>query len=259
MADTDTDKAPEKEGLISHLTELRTRLLRIITALVLAFLAVFPFAGELYSLLASPLLAKLPPEGDLIAIGVLSPFMVQITTSFFAGFVVALPYILFEIWRFVAPGLYENEKRLVAPLVVSSTLLFFTGILFAYFLVFEVVFGFIAAIAPGAILWTPDISEFLSFVVTVFLAFGAAFETPVAVWLLVRSGAVTVEDLKKARPYIIVGAFVIAAIVTPPDVISQLLLAIPCWLLFELGLFLAPSKKAEEDAEETPAQKSKAA
>ncbi|MGI9337315.1 MAG: twin-arginine translocase subunit TatC [Gammaproteobacteria bacterium] len=240
MSEAKEDDA--KEGLLGHLTELRTRLLRIICALLAVFVAVFPFAGELYSLLAAPLLAKLSPGGDLIAIGVLTPFMVQLTTAFFAAVVIALPYMFYEIWRFVAPGLYSGEKRLIAPLVISSTLLFFAGMVFAYFLVFEVVFGFIAAVTPEDVLWTPDISEFLAFAAALFLAFGAAFEMPVAVWLLVRSGAVTVEQLKKARPYIIVGAFVVAAIVTPPDVISQLLLAIPCWLLFELGLFLAPKK-----------------
>ena len=234
-----------KEGLIGHLTELRSRLLRIIAALFVAFVAVFPFAGELYSLLAAPLVAKLSPGGDLIAIGVLTPFMVQLTTAFFGAVVIALPYILFEIWRFVAPGLYAAEKRLIIPLVVSSTLLFFAGMVFAYFLVFEVVFGFIAAVTPDDVLWTPDISEFLAFAAALFLAFGAAFEMPVAVWLLVRSGAVTVGQLKKARPYVIVGAFVIAAIVTPPDVISQLLLAIPCWLLFELGILLSPKPPKE--------------
>lgn len=244
---TDAAKDEEsQEGLIGHLTELRSRLLRIIAALLLAFVAAFPFAGDLYSLLAAPLLAKLAPAGgDLIAIGVLTPFMVQLTTAFFAAFVVALPYMLFEIWKFVAPGLYAAEKRLIIPLVLSSTLLFFAGMVFAYFLVFEVVFGFIAAVTPEDVLWTPDISEFLAFAAALFLAFGAAFEMPVAVWLLVRSGAVSIEQLKKARPYVIVGAFVVAAILTPPDVISQLLLAIPCWLLFELGLFLAPKTPKE--------------
>ena len=192
------DDKESKEGLISHLTELRARLLRIIAVLLLAFVVVFPFAGDLYSVLAAPLLAKLPTGGDLIAIGVLTPFIVQLTTAFFAAFVIALPYVLFEIWKFVAPGLYAGEKRLIAPLVISSTLLFFAGMVFAYFLVFEVVFGFIAAITPEAVLWTPDISEFLAFAAALFLAFGAAFETPVAVWLLVRSGATTTTQLKKA-------------------------------------------------------------
>ncbi len=242
------EKDGVKEGLIAHLTELRDRLLRVIGVLLLAFFCIFPFAGDLYSRLAAPLLAELSREGNLVAIGVLSPFMVQLTTAFFAAFLLTLPHTLFQVWRFVAPGLYAGEQRLVLPLVVSSTLLFYIGMAFAYFLVFKVVFGFIAAVTPEAVLWTPDISAFFSFAVTIFIAFGAAFETPVAVWLLVRSGAVSAEDLKKARRYVIVGAFVVAAIFTPPDVVSQLLLAIPCWLLFELGLLVAPSPKKSEEA-----------
>ena len=164
---------------------------------------------------------------------------------FFTAFLIALPYVLYEVWRFIAPGLYAHEKKLVLPLIASSTVLFFIGMAFAYFLVFQTVFGFITAISPEGVNWTPDIAEYFSFAITLFIAFGVAFEIPVVVYLLVHAGVTEVETLKKARPYIIVGAFVVAAIFTPPDVISQLMLAIPCWLLFELGLLLAPKKKKD--------------
>jgi len=229
------------DGLLGHLSDLRRCLLRCVLALVVLMFALLPVAGDLYQLLARPLLESLPQGANLVSISVIGPFTVQITTAALGAFLISLPYLLYEIWRFVAPGLYAHEKRMILPLVASSTLLFYSGMLFAYFMVFQVVFGFIASIAPDEMLWTPDAHAFFSFAVSIFIAFGAAFETPVAVYLLVRSGAVEAGTLRRGRPWVIVGAFVVAAIVTPPDVISQLLLAIPCWLLFELGLLFAPS------------------
>ena len=240
-------EALPKDGLLGHLAELRGCLLRCIGALsALTFVFLIPFngaplAGELYSALALPLTrALLPGGGQLVSIGMLDPFIVQIATALLAALLVSLPYLWFEVWRFVAPGLYANEKRLVLPLIASSTALFYLGMLFAYFMVFRVVFGFVASVAPEGMVWTPDINRFFNFAITMFIAFGVAFETPVAVYLLVRAGIVEADTLRGARRYVIVGAFVAAAIFTPPDVISQLLLAVPCWLLFELGLFLAP-------------------
>ena len=234
-----------KDGFLSHLTELRSCLLRSVCAVFGIFIVLVPFAKNLYSILAAPLLEKLPQGGDLIAIGVLSPFIVPMIICFFTAFLIALPYVLYEVWRFIAPGLYAHEKKLVLPLIASSTILFFIGMAFAYFLVFQTVFGFISAISPEGVRWTPDIAEYFSFTITLFIAFGVAFEIPVVVYLLIHTGVTEIETLKKARPYIIVGAFVVAAIFTPPDVISQLMLAIPCWLLFELGLLLAPKKKKD--------------
>lgn len=242
----------KEEGLLSHLLELRGCLMRILVALLLLMFGVFPFAGTLYSYLAAPLLeelARATQQTELVAIGVLSPFMIQITTAFFFAFWAGLPYVLYEVWRFVAPGLYQHEKRLILPLIVSSTLLFSAGMAFAYFLVFKVVFAFIATMTPDGVSWTPDISEYFGFMIKIFLGFGLAFETPVVVYLLARTGIVSVAAMRRARPYVIVGAFIVAAIVTPPDVISQFMLAIPCWLLFEAGLLLAPKTPPHEAAE----------
>lgn len=251
-----TAENENSEGLLSHLLELRGCLMRIVIALLILMFGIFPFSGTLYSWLAEPMINELSAatqggSGDnkLVAIGVLSPFVIQITTSFFFAFWAGLPYVLYEVWKFVAPGLYRHEKRLILPLVVSSTLLFSLGMAFAYFLVFKVVFAFIAAMTPDGVSWTPDISEYFGFMIKIFLGFGLAFETPVAVYLLARTGVVDIETMRRARPYVIVGAFILAAIVTPPDVISQFMLAIPCWLLYELGLLLAPKQKAEGIAE----------
>ena len=238
MFGKNSDANPAMEGFIGHLVELRTRLLRSLAAVLILFLAAFPFAGEIYGILAAPLLEQLPESGSLIAVGAVSPFFVPMKTAFFFAVCVAMPYVLHEIWRFVAPGLYKREEGLALPLVVSSALLFYIGMGFAYFLVFKVVFGFIASIAPEAVSWTPDINELFGFMLALFFAFGLAFEVPVAVFILARAGVVELQDLKKARPYVIVGAFVVAAIFTPPDVISQLLLAIPCCLLYEIGLLV---------------------
>lgn len=227
------------DTFVSHLIELRDRLIRCLIAIVVVFLCLFPWASEIYNLLASPMLAALPKGGQMIATEVVSPFFVPVKVTMMIAFLIALPYVLFQIWAFVAPGLYAHEKKLVWPLVVASTILFLCGMAFAYFLVFPVVFGFITGVAPEGVAVMTDINKYLDFVLTMFLAFGITFEVPVAVILLVRMGAVTIAQLKEARPYVVVGAFVIGAIFTPPDVISQVLLALPLWLLYEAGIWVA--------------------
>ena len=227
------------DTFISHLIELRNRLLRIVAGIVLMFICLFPFANKIYSLLASPLLSQLPQGGQMIATAVTTPFFVPMKVAMLAAFVISLPYTLYQIWAFIAPGLYQHEKRFAAPMVVLSTLLFLIGMAFAYFLVFPVVFGFIAGTAPEGVAVMTDIGNYLDFVITLFLAFGLAFEVPVAVVILVRMGMVNVATLKEIRSYVIVGAFIAGAILTPPDVISQFMLAVPLWLLYEAGILAA--------------------
>ena len=227
------------ETFISHLIELRERLLRIVMGLVLVFLCLFPFANKIYTLLAHPLLAKLPAGGHMIATAVTTPFFVPMKVAMLAAFVISLPHTLYQLWAFVAPGLYTHERRFMAPLIVASTLLFIVGMAFAYFLVFPVVFGFITNSAPEGVAVMTDIGSYLDFVITLFMAFGMAFEVPVAVVLLVRFGMVNIKTLKEIRSYVIVGAFVLGAIFTPPDVISQIMLAVPLWLLYEVGILAA--------------------
>src|SRR5688572_24483066 len=229
------------ETFMSHLIELRQRLVRAVAAELVLLVALFiwPGSGYIYDLLAAPLMSALPEGAKMIAIGVITPFMVPIKVTALAAFVVALPYVLYQAWAFVAPGLYEHEKRLALPLVVASTLLFVAGMAFCYYIVFEQVFTVIHAWAPKSITPAPDIEAYFSFVLTMFLAFGITFEIPIVVIVLARMGIVTVEKLREARPYVVVGAFVIAAIVTPPDVLSQFMLAVPMCLLYEAGLFLA--------------------
>lgn len=227
------------DSFISHLIELRDRLLRAVSGVVLVFACLFPFARETYTLLAQPLLAQLPAGGQMIATAVTTPFFVPMKVSLLAAVVLSLPHTLYQLWAFVAPGLYPQEKRFAAPLVLLSTLLFLAGMAFAYFLVFPVVFGFITATAPEGVAVMTDIGNYLDFVITLFLAFGLAFEVPVVVVLLVRLGLVEVQTLRDIRSYVIVGAFVLGAIFTPPDVVSQILLAVPLWLLYEAGILVA--------------------
>ncbi|GBL47515.1 twin-arginine translocation protein TatC [Sulfuriferula multivorans] len=228
-----------QETFISHLIELRDRLLRSVIAVIVIFLGLFHWANDLYTLLAEPLLHALPKGGQLIATEVTAPFLVPIKVTLMAAFLIALPYILYQIWAFIAPGLYSHEKRLGVPLVVASVVLFFCGMAFAYFMVFPVVFGFITGVAPVGVAVMTDITKYLDFVMTMFMAFGITFEVPVIVVLLVKIGVVSVSKLREIRPYVIVGAFVIGAIFTPPDVISQSMLAVPLWLLYELGIIVA--------------------
>jgi len=236
-------KSPHEtqETFVSHLVELRERLLRALLAVLAVFLALFawPGPGAVYDVLALPLMKALPEGTRMIATGVVTPFLVPMKVTALVAFLIALPYVLYHAWAFVAPGLYEHEKRLALPVVVSSTVLFFLGVAFCYFFVFGKVFAFIHEFAPKSITPAPDIEAYFSFVITMFLAFGIAFEIPVAVVLLARFGVVSIAALRQARPYVIVGAFVVAAIVTPPDVLSQLLLALPMCLLYEVGLALA--------------------
>jgi sec-independent protein translocase protein TatC len=228
-----------QDSFISHLVELRDRLLRAILAVVVVFLCLFPWARDLYAMLAMPLIAALPAGGQMIATDVVGVFLVPVKVAFLVAFVIALPYVLYQVWAFVAPGLYIHEKRLVGPLVVASSVLFVVGMSFAYFLVFPVVFKFMASVAPEGVAWMTDIDKYLSFALTTFVAFGVTFEVPVAVIVLVRVGLVSVDKLKEIRPYVIVGAFVIGAVFTPPDVISQVMLAVPLWFLYELGIIAA--------------------
>lgn len=227
------------ETFISHLVELRDRLLRAIIAVAVVFVCLMPWAGDIYDLLALPMMSTLPEGTHMIATGVVTPFFVPVKVTMLVAFVLALPFVLYQAWAFVAPGLYAHERRLALPLVLGSTVLFILGMAFCYFFVFGMVFKFIAEFAPKSIVPAPDIEQYLSFVMSLFIAFGLTFEVPVAVILLVKTGVVSIAKLVEARPYVIVGAFVIAAIVTPPDVISQLMLAIPMCLLFELGIIIA--------------------
>ncbi len=227
------------KSFISHLLEVRTRLLYSFGALLLIFIAFLPWAADLYTLLAHPMLSKLPVGGNMIAIGVITPFFVPIKVAFMAAFLVALPYIMYQAWSFIAPGLYAHEKRMTLPLVMASTTLFYSGMAFAYFAVFPIMFDFIVGSAPQGVAVMTDISEYLSFVLSMFMAFGIAFQVPVVVVVLVKMNMVTIAKLRESRPYVIVGAFIAGAIFTPPDVISQFMLAIPMWLLYEAGIVVA--------------------
>lgn len=243
------------DTFISHLVELRNRIMRASAAVVVVFLCLMPWAGKIYDLLALPMMAALPTGSKMIATGVITPFLIPVKVTLLVAFIIALPVVLYQAWAFIAPGLYEHEKKLVAPLVVSSSLLFITGVAFCYFFVFGVIFKFINEFAPKSITVAPDIENYFGFVMTLFIAFGVTFEVPIVVIVLVRMGLITVEKLKQVRPYVIVGAFVVAAVVTPPDMMSQLLLAVPICLLFELGLLVAPmfakATQAPEAEEET--------
>ncbi|KQW89853.1 twin-arginine protein translocation system subunit TatC [Massilia sp. Root418] len=237
-----SEETPVEETFISHLIELRDRLVKasIGIAIVCAALMFWPGPAAIYDIIAAPMLASLPTGSKMIATGVISPFLVPMKVTLLIAFIVALPWVLYQLWAFIAPGLYAHEKRLIAPLVISSSLLFAAGVAFCYFFVFGRVFHFISDFSPSSIAVTPDIENYLDFVMSMCLAFGATFEVPVVVVVLVRMGIVSVAKLKEIRPYVIVGAFVIAAIVTPPDVVSQFSLAIPMWLLYEMGLLVAP-------------------
>ncbi len=238
------------ESFIAHLIELRKRLLNSFIAIVLVFFGLVYWTADLYALLAQPLLSRLPQGGQMIATDVTTPFLVPLKVTMMAAFLIALPYILYQIWRFVAPGLYAHEKRLVVPLIVASMLLFLCGMAFAYFLVFPAVFRFIVASAPQGVAVMTDIDKYLSFVLGSFMAFGITFQVPVAVVVLVRMGVVTIEKLREIRRYVIVGAFIVGAIFTPPDVVSQLMLAIPLCLLYEAGIVVGNwAKPTEKTAE----------
>jgi sec-independent protein translocase protein TatC len=230
----------QEQTFVSHLVELRARILKSLGCVLLLFLALAYFSNEIYSLLARPLIQQLPAGSTMIAIEVAAPFFAPFKLTLIVAIALSIPYLLYQLWAFVAPGLYRHEQRLVLPLLASSSLLFYLGVAFAYFVVFPLMFRFFTATAPEGVAVMTDISRYLDFVLTMFLAFGFAFEVPIATLLLVHTGAVTVESLVAKRPYIIVGAFVVGMVLTPPDVISQILLAVPMWLLFELGILLVP-------------------
>lgn len=235
MAESEEQEQP----LISHLVELRNRLLKVVLSVLLVFLAMAPFANEIYSFLAKPLMQFLPENTSMVAIDVVSPFLTPFKLVLVAAIFIAIPIILYQFWAFVAPGLYAHEKRMIAPLLVASTLLFVLGMVFAYFVVFPLVFGFLTAAAPAGVSVMTDIAKYLDFVLTMFFAFGMAFEVPIVTIVLVWVGVFTPQELAEKRPYIIVGAFIIGMFLTPPDAISQTLLAVPIWLLFETGLLFS--------------------
>ena len=239
------------ESFISHLIELRNRLIRIVIGFIVVFFGLFPFANKIYELLAAPMLSKLPAGGHMIATAVTTPFFVPMKVAMMAAFVISLPHTLYQIWAFVAPGLYAHEKKLMVPVIVASCVLFITGMAFAYFAVFPVVFGFMVKSAPVGVAVMTDISQYLDFVMTLFMAFGLAFEVPIAVVLVVRFGWVTVAQLKEIRGYVIVAAFIIGAIFTPPDIISQFMLAMPLWLLYEAGILVAQLTSPKHAKENT--------
>jgi sec-independent protein translocase protein TatC len=241
------------DTFISHLVELRNRVMKASLAIIVVFLCLMPWAGAIYDWLAMPMMSALPTGSKMIATGVITPFLIPVKVTLLVAFIIALPVVLYQVWAFIAPGLYAHEKKLVAPLVISSSVLFIAGVAFCYFFVFGVIFKFINEFAPKSITVAPDIESYFSFVMTLFIAFGMTFEVPIVVIVLVRMGLVTVEKLKEIRPYVVVGAFVIAAVVTPPDVVSQLLLAIPLCLLYEVGLLVAPmfARATQAPPEET--------
>lgn len=247
----------EQQPLISHLVELRDRLLRGILAILLIAICLLPFANDLYLILSEPLLKHLPESSSMIATEVASPFLAPFKLTLTTAMLLAMPVLLYQLWAFIAPGLYQHERRIVFPLMFASTVLFVLGILFAYFVVFPLVFGFLTQAAPQGVAVMTDISHYLNFVLKLFFAFGLAFEVPIATLLLIWTGASSRESLREKRPYVIVGAFVIGMLLTPPDVISQTLLAVPMWLLFELGLLCArflPERATDDESNppETP-------
>jgi sec-independent protein translocase protein TatC len=251
---TETNEPGQEQSFLTHLVELRTRLVRAALAVVIVFAALTPFMTEIFDLLSRPMMAALPAGTKLLATGVITPFMVPLKVTLFMALLIALPYVLWQAWAFVAPGLYKHEKKLAAPLIASSVLMFALGMAYCYFIVFGLVFKFIAGFAPASVAVSPDIEAYFGFVMGMFLAFGLTFEVPIIVVLLARFGIADVQKLKQARPYVIVGAFIVAAVFTPPDVLSQLLLAIPLCLLYELGIFLARFVVKPKDADEAAAQ-----
>lgn len=236
-----------QESFISHLVELRARLVRAVLAVLVVFLCLAAWAREIYTALAGPMLASMPQGGHMIATDVAGAFFVPMKVTLMASFLTALPYVLYQAWAFVAPGLYAHEKKLILPLIVASVVLFFLGMGFAFFVVFPTVFSFVNHFAPEGVAIMTDIDKYLSFVMSTFLAFGLTFEVPVVVVVLVKTGVVSVEKLREIRPYVIVGAFVVGAIFTPPDVLSQFLLAVPLWVLYELGVIVAAATSGKQE------------
>ena len=245
----------EKMSIVQHLVELRSALLRSVIAIVIFFLVLFPFADDIYTFIAAPIVQAIPGS-NLIAIGVISPFLTPLKMSLILAIYLAMPYLLYQLWSFAAPALYRHEKKLIMPLVISSTILFYAGLLFSFYVVFPVIFTFLSSVGPDSVDFAPDIQYYLDFILKVSFAFGVAFEVPIATILLIMFGATTAERLKKNRSYIIIGSFALGMVLTPPDVISQVLIAIPIWLLFEAGLFFAPFFKVRAKAKQADSNKS---
>ena len=248
-----TPDEAQPESFVSHLIELRDRLLRSVIVVLIVFIPAAIFSGKLFTLLAAPMLSALSTEGVMISTEVAGPFLVPLKFAFALSIAIAIPYLLYQIWSFIAPGLYENEKRLAFPLLFSSTVLFYCGIAFAYFVVFPLMFSFFPSVAPMGIEVTPDINHYLGFVLKLFFAFGIAFEVPIATILMIKAGVTTREKLAKKRQYVVLGAFVLGMLLTPPDIFSQTMLALPMWLLFELGLIMSKyvgSPPAEDDEDD---------
>lgn len=241
----------QPQPLVTHLTELRDRLLRALLSILIVFIGLFPFANEIYTFISEPLRALLPEGASMIATEVASPFLTPFKLTLFAAIFLSMPYVLFQIWSFIAPGMYKHEKRLAIPLLASSVLLFYAGAAFAYFVVFPLIFAFFTSVGPEDITIMTDINRYLDFVLKLFFAFGLAFEIPIAAVLLIWTGVTTPEDLARKRPYIIVGCFVFGMLLTPPDVISQSLLALPMWILFELGVFFGRFIQQRENSTDT--------
>ena len=237
--DQQSELDEQEQTLMDHLVELRDRLLHMVLAILIVFVALFAFAEDIFTVAADPLLALMPEGTSMIATGVTSPFLVPFKLVLLLSVLLTIPYLLHQLWSFIAPGLYRHEKRMAGPLLVSSVVLFYCGIAFAYFVIFPILFGFFIGIAPEGVAVMTDIGQYLDFIIAIFLAFGIAFEVPVATFLLIAAGITTPDKLANKRPYIIIGAFVIGMLLTPPDVISQSLLAVPIWLLFELGLIMS--------------------
>ncbi len=248
----------DANSLISHLIELRNRVLHALASVLLVFLCLAYFAQDLYRLLAEPLLSTMPENTSMIATDVASPFFAPFKLTLVLSFFIAIPYVLYQVWAFVAPGLYKNEKKLVAPLLLSSTLLFYAGMAFAYFVVFPIAFAFFNSVAPEGVTVSTDISSYLNFVLKLFFAFGVSFEIPIAIILLCWTGVTDTATLRAKRPYVVVGAFILGMLLTPPDVISQTLLAIPMWFLFEVGVivggFYAGKKEDDEDEQSSDSE-----
>jgi len=255
MTEAPKEREQLAEGsLISHLLELRDRLLRAVIAVVIAFIPCAFFQNDMYTLIAMPLLQKLPQGASMIATSPIAPFLVPLKLAFMAAIFIAMPYILYQVWAFVAPGLYKHEKRFAIPLVVSSIVLFYSGIAFAYFVVYPLMFGFLATTGPEGVVFSPEISQYLDFVLLLFLAFGVAFEVPVATVLLAATGLVKIETMTKNRGYVILGIFIVAAFLTPADAISQSFMAVPMCLLYEIGIVLSRiliKKRKEQEAKAT--------
>ena len=252
MSDTPSMDEHKELSLIGHLIELRDRILKCVIALLVVFVCLIYFANDIYAYVAAPLVSVLPPDTSMIAIDPTSPFFTPFKLTFYASLFVTAPFILYQLWAFIAPGLYKNEKSLAIPLFISSVFLFYAGMAFAYYVLFGIVFNFFVSVAPEGIAVAPDIASYLSFVLKIFFAFGFAFEIPIAVFLFIWAGILEPEDLQAKRPYVIVGCFVVAMLLTPPDPFTQSLLAIPMWLLFELGIYFGKlflRKKAAEEAQ----------